>query len=96
MKLKILERTLGSQKGVATNIVMTLVVVAVVILVGAMVFSNIDSSMDTSDLTNDAQEAINTTKANTYIGFNLMSIMPIVLAAGGILGAIFLYLAPRR
>jgi len=72
------------------------IAVIVVLAVGTWIIGTIDNSLDVSSLSNESQLAINQTFDNSYSGFKLASVLPIVLFAGIILGAIGLGLGLRR
>jgi len=67
------------------TIVLSVVTLAMFLVVGTYVYSNFESSIDTSSLSSEAQQAINKTNTNVYKGFQLGSILPIVLFAGAII-----------
>ena len=76
--------------------ILTAVLVAMFLVVGVYVYSNFSSSIDTSGLSTEAQTAINQTNTNVYKGFQLGSIMPIVLFAGLIIAGIVIGFAFYR
>lgn len=86
-----LKETKSQQMGI-----ITMIAVAVVIIVGVVVFSAIDTSFNTASLTASAAASKGNVTANTYAGFNLVSVAPIILAAVVILGIVaLLYMRTR-
>ncbi len=70
-----------------TRSIMTVIVVAITLLIGIYVFSEVETTMP--DPTNDAlNETTSSVVGNVASGFDLMSIIPIVLGATVILGLI--------
>jgi hypothetical protein len=74
-------------QALTTNVI-SAIVIAMLLIVGVVVFANFESSIDTTGYNVNATDAITTLKANTYSGFDLASIIPIVLFAVLIIGAI--------
>jgi len=72
-----------------------MVVLAITIVVGVIVFSSFDSASSTIGLTTAGTASLNNVTANTYSGFNIVSIAPIVAAAVVVL-AIVAFLGGRR
>lgn len=68
--------------------VITVVFVAMVLVVGLIAFSSFESNIDHSEISTTASTAINKTTAQTYSGFNLGSVMPLILFAVAIIGII--------
>lgn len=64
------------------------IVIPMLLVVGLLVYANFSDNVDTSDLSADAEEAINATTDNTYAGFNLASILPLVIFAAAIISVI--------
>jgi len=71
------------------------IVLAITIIVGAIVFGAFDAASATIGLNTAATQAVQNVTANTYSGFNIISIGPIVAAAVVILAIIGL-LGARR
>lgn len=68
--------------------VLTIVVVPMLLIIGLIVYANFESSVDSSTLSTEAQNAINTTNANAYNGFDLAAVLPIVIAGVAVLGIV--------
>lgn len=68
--------------------VVTVVFVAMVLVVGLIAFSTFESNIDHASLSTTASTAINKTTAQTYAGFNLGSVIPLILFAVAIIGII--------
>ena len=73
----------GQQMGVIGFIVF-----AITVIIGAIVFSTFDSASGTIGLTTAGTSAVKNVTANTYSGFNIVSIGPIVFAAVVILAIV--------
>ena len=70
--------------------VIAFVVLAIAIIVGVIVFSYFDSAASSIGLTTAGTAAVANVTTNTYSGFNIVSIAPIVLAAVVILAIVSL------
>jgi len=79
-----------------TALVIGAIAVIVTIAIGAYVIGTLEPTIAVNSLDTQAQQAINQTFDNSYSGFKLGSIIPIVLFAGIIIGAIGLGLGLRR
>lgn len=88
-----MENQLGKFQGQGG--VISFVVLAIAIIVGVIVFSYFDTASSAISLTTGGTAAVGNVTTNTYNGFNIVSIAPIVLAAVVILGIVSL-LAARR
>ena len=78
----------GSQKGQIIQQILPAVIIPIVLIIMVIVFSNFEATVDHSTISTRASTAINTTTANTYSGFDLGSILPIVLFGVAILAII--------
>ena len=64
------------------------IIFAITVIVGAIVFSEFDDASDSIGLTTAGTAAVANVTANTYSGFNIVSVGPIVFAAVVILGIV--------
>ena len=91
-----LEKFKRDKKGSALALVVMMVSLVIVIIVGLLVVGQLSTTADTMDLGASGNATRTTLFNNTYAGFNLAVIIPIVAAAGAILGTVFLYLGKTR
>ena len=91
-----LEKFKRDKKGSALALVVMMVSLVIIIIVGLLVVGQLSTTADTMDLGASGNATRTTLFANTYAGFNLAVIIPIVAAAGAILGTVFLYLGKTR
>lgn len=75
--------------------VIGLVILAITIIVGVIVFSEFDDAAGSIGLTTAGTAAVANVTSNTYSGFNIVSVAPIVAAAVVVLAIVGL-LAARR
>lgn len=75
--------------------VIGLVILAITIIVGVIVFSEFDDAAGSIGLTAAGTAAVANVTSNTYSGFNIVSVAPIVAAAVVVLAIVGL-LAARR
>lgn len=88
----------GSTVGGA-GVVLALIVVAVTIVIGAVVFARSFATLDAlrdGDFTAAANTTIAAVNTDFWSGLDLMRMLLIVIPAGAILGAIFVYMVGRR
>jgi len=86
----------GQIGGGIFNKVMLIVAVPILIVIGLIVYAKFEGTVDHGSITSDASEAINTTSQNTYSGFNLAAVLPIVIAAVAILSIVMGVFAFKR
>lgn len=91
-----LEKLKRDKKGSALALVIMMVSLVIVIIVGLLVVGQLSDTADAMDLGASGNATRTTLFTNTYAGFNLAVIIPIVAAAGAILGTVFLYLGKTR
>jgi len=91
-----LEKFKRDKKGSALALVVMMVSLVIIIIVGLLVVGQLSTTADTMDLGASGNATRTTLFTNTYAGFNLAVIIPIVAAAGAILGTVFLYLGKTR
>jgi len=68
--------------------VISVVFIAMVLVVGLIAFSTFESNIDHSSISTTASTAINKTTAQTYAGFNLGSVIPLIMFAVAIISII--------
>jgi ABC-type Fe3+ transport system permease subunit len=71
-------------------VAITIVTGGAIFLVGVLIFSKISASIDTSGLTVNETAVVNQVKSTTLDSFELAIISLIVIAAVGVLGALFM------
>jgi len=86
----------GQIGGGIFNKVMLIVAVPILIVIGLIVYAKFEGTVNHGSITTDASDAINTTSTNTYSGFNLAAVLPIVIAAVAILSIVMSVFAFRR
>lgn len=69
----------SSSKGQVVQQLIPAVVVPIVLIIMLIVFANFEGTVDHSDISSTASTTINDTSANAYSGFDLGSILPIVI-----------------
>lgn len=85
------------RKGQAASTgIVTFIILAMTLMVGGIVFGLFDTAADSLSNTTAAQAAIDNVTLNTYSGFNVVSIGPIVMAAAVILAVVGLLTVGRR
>ena len=79
----------------ATGVVVALILVAAMVGVGAIVFGEFFATLVSMKpgMTTAANATIDAIGTNTWSGFNLTTLLPLVLAAGAIIAAVTYYLA---
>jgi competence protein ComGC len=90
-----LEKLKRNKKGSALALVIMMVSLVIIIIVGLLVVGQLSTTADTMNLGTSGNATRTTLFTNTYAGFNLAVIIPIIAAAGAILGTVFLYLGSR-
>lgn len=83
-------RLLKNKKGNVALVTM-LITLAIIIVVGLIVTGNLYSTATSMDLGTQGNSTRTTLFNNIYSAFNLAVIIPIVAAAGAIMGVIFAY-----
>ncbi|RLI85620.1 MAG: hypothetical protein DRP01_05820 [Archaeoglobales archaeon] len=83
-------RLLKNKKGDVALVTM-LITLAIIIVVGLIVTGNLYSTATNMDLGTQGNSTRTTLFNNIYSAFNLAVIIPIVAAAGAIMGVIFTY-----
>jgi len=86
----------GQMGGGIFSKVMLIVAVPILIVIGLIVYAKFEGTIDHESITSEASSAINTTSSNTYSGFNLAAVLPIVIAAVAILSIVMGVFAFRR
>lgn len=71
------------------EIVAAVVGAGVTLIVGLLVYSKISQGIDTSSFTAAQNTTLAGIKTNVESGFSLTSVMPIVIAAAGLLAVLF-------
>ena len=71
------------------EIVAAVVGAGVTLIVGLLVYSKISQGIDTSSFTAAQNTTLASIKTNVESGFSLTSVMPIVIAAAGLLAVLF-------
>lgn len=78
---------IGNRRGQA-GLVMGAVTIAILIIIGLYVFSTVGDSIDRSGFSSDSNTTFDSVNTNTQSGLKLGSILPLVLFAGAIIGAL--------
>jgi len=87
---------LESKRGSALGLVIMMITLVIIIIVGLLVVGQLSTTADTMDLGTSGNATRTTLFTNTYAGFNLAVIIPIIAAAGAILGIVFTYLGSTK
>jgi len=80
---------------VAVAVIATLVTLAIILPIGLMVVGNLNTIIGSYDLGSQGNQTRTSLFNNIYSAFNLAVIIPIVAAAGAIIGIVIYYLSPR-
>jgi len=80
---------------VAVAVIATLVTLAIILPIGLMVVGNLNTIIGSYDLGSQGNQTRTSLFNNIYSAFNLAAIIPIVAAAGAIIGIVIYYLSPR-
>ena len=80
---------------VAVAVIATLVTLAIILPIGLMVVGNLNNVIASYDLGSQGNQTRTSLFNNIYSAFNLAVIIPIVAAAGAIIGIVIYYLSPR-
>jgi competence protein ComGC len=91
-----LEKLRQDKKASALALVTMMVVLVTIVIVGLVVVGQLQSTADAMNLGTSGNATRTTLFTNTYAGFNLAVIIPIVAAAGAILGVVFAYLGQAK
>lgn len=83
-KQQVFGESKGQTAGVLDN-VLTIGIAAILIIVMVIVYAEFEGAISITDHSTQAQTAFNNTNDNTYSGFELASVLPIVLAGVGVL-----------
>jgi hypothetical protein len=73
-----------------------LITLVIVLIVGLLVVANLKTTADAMALGTQGNATRDTLFNNTFSAFNLAVILPIVAAAGAIIGTVFIYFGARR
>lgn len=84
------------KKGSALALVVMMITLVIIIIVGLLVVGQLSTTADTMNLGTSGNATRTTLFTNTYAGFNLAVIIPIIAAAGAILGIVFTYLGKSQ
>lgn len=85
---QVMQTRAGQMGGGLLGRVLTIVVVPMVVIIGLIVFSQFETSVNYGDLSADGQTSFNTTTTNSYSGFDLAAVLPIVVAGVAVLGVV--------
>ena len=80
---------------VAVAVIATLVTLAIILPIGLMVVGNLNTIIGSYDLGTQGNSTRTSLFNNIYSAFNLAVIIPIVAAAGAIIGIVIYYLTGR-
>ena len=89
-------RIFKDRKGSALALVTMMVVLVTIVIVGLVVVGQLQTTAEGMNLGTSGNSTRTTLFTNTYAGFNLAVIIPIVAAAGAILGVVFAYLGREK
>ena len=78
--------------GPALALIVMLVTIAVILPIGLMVIGNLNTLVNSYDLGSQGNSTRTSLFNNIYSAFNLAVIIPIVAAAGAIIGIVIYYL----
>jgi len=81
--------------GPALAFVVMLITLAVILPIGLIVVGNLNTTVSAMDLGTQGNQTRTSLFNNIYSAFNLAVIIPIVAAAGAIIGIVIYYLSPR-
>jgi len=70
------------------GVVMGAVTIAILIMIGLYVFSTVGTAIDRDGFTNASNSTFDSINTNTESGLTLGSILPLILFAGAIIGAL--------
>lgn len=79
------------QSGMVTGAIMAIGIAVILIYIMSLVVQNIDTSFSSEFVGQTYEGVYNKTKANSITGFNLMTIVIILIAASALLGAVFMF-----
>jgi competence protein ComGC len=90
--VKLIEKFKRDRKASALALVTMMVVLVTITIVGLVVVGQLQTTAEAMNLGTSGNATRTVLFTNTYAGFNLAVIIPIVAAAGAILGVVFAYL----
>lgn len=87
-----LPKILTAKRGMAaTDAILSVVVICTLLFVGALIMQSLATSFESEFTGEEFEGTYNKTVENSITGFNLMTIVIILVAAGALIGAIYAF-----